>query len=183
MLPIGPLMVEHRLIERLIRIMAAQLEIIQIEEKNDPVRVGKIVYFIQAYADRCHHGKEENILFRELGRKEISPEHRLIMAGLIEDHKMGRQTTTSISEANQRYQKGEEGVLPVIADGFRRLVEFYPKHIQKEDRGFFLPVMGYFNREELEAMIREGYEADSRLLHKEHEKLVAELNEGGSPAR
>ncbi|OGD18068.1 MAG: hypothetical protein A2W03_14450 [Candidatus Aminicenantes bacterium RBG_16_63_16] len=183
MLPVGPLMVEHRLIERMIRIMAAQLGIIQIEKKADPVRVEEIVRFFQDFADRCHHGKEEDILFRELDRKGISPEHRRMMDELIADHKWGRQLTISLSEANQRYQKGEAGVLLAIADGFRRLIEFYPKHIRKEYRGFFLPIMSYFNREEKEVMIREGYESDSRLLHEEHEKLVAELSGGVSTPR
>lgn len=183
MLPVGLLMIEHRLIERMIQIMKVQLEKIQTESKADSRQVERIIHFIRAYADHCHHGKEEEILFRELGRKTISPEHKRIMEELIEDHKRGRKITMSLLEANQRYQKGETGALSVIADGFRSLVEFYPKHIQKEDRHFFLPIMGYFSQEEKEAMIREGYESDSRLFHQEHEKLIKELNMSSPSSR
>src|SRR4030043_2035889 len=175
MLPIGPLMIEHRLIERMTRIVKELLAIIQAEKKEDPAQVERVIHFFKAYADACHHGKEENILFRELGRKNISPEHRRMMEELVEDHKLGRKITMSLTEANQRYQKGEAAALSAVAEGLRSLIEFYPNHIRKEDRNFFIPVMGYFSNEEKEAMIREGYESDSRLLHQEHADLVKRL--------
>lgn len=175
MLPIGPLMIEHRLIERMIRIIKELLEIIQAEKKEDPAQVERIIHFVRAYADRCHHGKEEEILFRELGRKAISPEHKRMIDELIEDHKLGRRITTSLVEANRRYLKGDTAALSDIAAGLRSLIEFYPQHIEKEDRHFFIPVMGYFSPEEKEAMIREGYESDSRLLHEEYADLVKTL--------
>jgi len=176
MLPIGPLMIEHRLIERMIQIMKVQLGMIQTEKKADSGQVERIIHFVRAYADHCHHGKEEEILFRALDRKTISPEHRRMMEELIEDHKLGRKITMSLLEANQRYQKADTAALSTIADGFRSLIEFYPKHIQKEDRHFFIPVMDYFSQEEKEAMIREGYESDSRLFHQEYEGLVTNFD-------
>ncbi len=59
----GPLMIEHRLIERMIakiQDMIAQVE--QAQEIN-PLFVDIAVDFIRSYADRTHHGKEEDILF------------------------------------------------------------------------------------------------------------------------
>jgi len=176
MLPIGPLMIEHRLIERMIQIMKVQLEKIQTESKADSVQIEKIIHFVRTYADRCHHGKEEEILFRELGRKPVSSEHKRIMEELIDDHKLGRKITMSLLDANQRYQRGDAAALSAVADGLRSLVEFYPKHIQKEDRNFFIPVMGYFSQEEKEAMIQKGYESDSRLFHQEYEDLVTNFD-------
>jgi len=172
MLPIGLLMIEHRLIERMIRVIKVQLEIIQAEKKEDPAQVETIIHFIRAYADRCHHGKEEEILFRALGSKAMSPEHRRMMDELVEDHKLGRKIAMSLVEANQRYQKGDTAALSEIAVGLRSLVDFYPRHIEKEDKHFFIPVLSYFSAEEKEVMIREGYEADSRLLHEEFADLV-----------
>jgi hemerythrin-like domain-containing protein len=171
-------MIEHRLIERVIRIIQELLVTIQADKKEDPVQVEKIIHFIRSYADRCHHGKEESILFRELGRKDMSPEHRRMMGELIEEHKQARKFALSLSEASQRYRKGETEALSVIADDLRLLIEFYPEHIRKEDRDFFVPVMGYFSPEEKEAMLREGYESDSRLLHEEYADMVKDLEKG-----
>jgi hemerythrin-like domain-containing protein len=175
MLPIGPLMIEHRLIERMIRTIKDLLETIQAEKKEEAAQVERIIHFIRAYADRCHHGKEEEILFRELGRKNISPEHKRMMEELIEEHTLARQITRSLMESNKRYQNGDATALSEVAAGLRSLVDFYPRHIEKEDRHFFIPVMSYFSPEEREAMIREGYESDSRLLHEEYADLVKSL--------
>jgi len=175
MMPIGPLMIEHRLIERMIRVMQVLLEDIKTHNTVDPRQVDTIIHFIRSCADRCHHGKEEDILFRALDGKPLSPEHRRIMDELVEDHKLGRRITLSLLEANERYKKGDAAALPAIAGGFRSLVEFYPRHIEKEDKRFFMPVMGYFSPEEKEAMIKEGYESDSRILQEEYADLVKSL--------
>ena len=35
---------------------------------------GEVVYFLKTFADKCHHGKEENYLFKELVNKGIPNE-------------------------------------------------------------------------------------------------------------
>ena len=69
-LPAGPLMKEHRVIERLIRMIAGKLEELTRTEKPDLDFINKAVDFLRTYADRCHHGKEEDILFRSLNEKQ-----------------------------------------------------------------------------------------------------------------
>lgn len=175
MLPIGPLMIEHRLIERMIQVMGVLLEGIHTEKKVDPAKIEKVIHFVRAYADHCHHGKEEGILFRELNTKNLSEEHRRILEELVREHELGREITASLAESGRRYQDGETEDLSTIAEGLRLLVEFYPKHIEKEDKHFFIPIMDYFSSKEKEAMIRKGYEFDSRLLHQQYTDLVKSL--------
>jgi hemerythrin-like domain-containing protein len=165
-------MIEHRLIEKVIAVMKAQLELIQAEKRVDPGLVEKLIHFVKAYADRCHHGKEEEILFRELTQKNLSSEHKRILKELVEEHRFGRKIVSSLAEANQRYREGDTAALSSIADGLRSLLEFYPGHIRKEDKDFFMPVMDYFSAEEKDAILKEGYELDSRLMHEEYEDLV-----------
>jgi len=174
MLPIGPLMIEHRLIERMIKVMRHELLQAEEQKKIDPRFIETATDFIRAYADRCHHGKEEDILFRELKKKKIAAEHQAVMEELIEDHKRGRQVTARLMEANSRYRKGDEGALSAILECVKTLIGFYPKHIEKEDKKFFLPIMGYFSKEEKEAMLMEGYRFDADLLHEEYHKIVKE---------
>jgi len=172
MLPIGPLMIEHRLIERMIKAMRDALLRGEEQQKIDPRFIETATDFIRAYADRCHHGKEEDILFRELKKKSISSEHQAVMEELIEEHKRGRQVTARLVEANSRYRNGDEGALSEIFECIRTLIGFYPKHIEKEDKNFFLPIMGYFSKEEKETMLSEGYRFDADLLHEEYQEIV-----------
>ena len=70
----GPLMIEHRLIERMLSVMKGVLDKIESKHRVDPVFVDIAVDFIRVYADRTHHGKEEDILFRELNNKPLTAE-------------------------------------------------------------------------------------------------------------
>jgi hemerythrin-like domain-containing protein len=178
MLPIGPLMIEHRLIERMIKVMKHELLRAEAQQKINPRFIETAADFIRAYADRCHHGKEEDILFRELKKRKIATEHQTIMEELIEEHERGRQVTARLVEANSRYREGDKRALSEIFECIKTLAAFYPKHIEKEDKNFFLPIMGYFSKEEKEAMLVEGYRFDADLLHEEYQNIVKEAERG-----
>jgi hemerythrin-like domain-containing protein len=173
MMPIGPLMIEHRLIEKVITLM--EKEVLRAEDvgETDPDLIQDFTHFVRFYADQCHHGKEEDILFKELKNKNISREHETIMGQLIEDHKWGRKTTGELVAANEKYRRGDGKALSEIMAKMKALIEFYPRHIQKEDRQFFIPVMEYFTRDEKDAMLREGYALDSKLLHEAYAETVS----------
>jgi hemerythrin-like domain-containing protein len=174
MQPIAPLMIEHRLIERMIKAMSEELDRIEITGKADPEFIETAVDFIRTYADRCHHGKEEDILFRDLEKKAMSEAHKKIMDELVEEHRWGRKTTRELLEAKENYQQGDMDALSAIADRMRFIVDFYPKHIEKEDRSFFIPVMKYFTESEKDAMLREEYEFDRQFVHEKYKDVVTE---------
>jgi len=177
MLPIGPLMIEHRLIERMIQVMRKELQRFEKERKADPIFVDMAVDFIRTYADRCHHGKEEDILFRELSKKQLVDEHKRIMDELIEEHRWGRKTVGELVDAKEKYATGDNDQLTTILDRMSALVDFYPKHIEKEDKRFFLPCMEYFNEQEKGSMLSEGWEFDRRLIHEKYENVVVNAEE------
>jgi hemerythrin-like domain-containing protein len=179
MMPIGPLMIEHRLIERMIRLLKQQLEKVGSQKKADPVFIDIAVDFITNYADRCHHGKEEDILFRDLAKKALSDAHRGIMEELLDEHGRARKATKSLLEGKERYLTGDDAALDDIVDAITWLVNFYPIHIEKEDRQFFLPVMGYFTTQEQDAMLQEFYEFDRNLIHATYRGLIERMEHQG----
>lgn len=172
MLPIGPLMIEHRLIERMIGILEDELNQIQKNKEINPIFIDNAVDFIRTYADQTHHGKEEDILFRELKDKDISEEHEKTMEELIDEHVFARRTTRELVEAKERFTKGDEDAINTVIEKMQTLVEFYPNHIDKEDNHFFEPVMDYFTKEEQDALLEEGQIFDRRMIHRKYNSLV-----------
>ncbi len=179
MQPIGPLMIEHRLIERMLALM--DREFTRIKDNAavdpefafvDPVFIDTAVDFIRTYADRCHHGKEEEILFAELAIKDLSQEHRQILEELIREHAWARETTGKLFQAKQGYLLRKEGALDELLEHMGKLVDFYPRHIAKEDKQFFIPCMTYFSDSQKEAMLRKMWEFDRRMIHEKYEKVV-----------
>ena len=166
------LMIEHRLIERMIGVIRRTLPEIEKKEEVDPVFVDTTVDFIHTYADRTHHGKEEDILFRDLKKKELSEEHERLMNDLTEEHVLGRKTTKKLIDANKRYRNGDKSALAEIASHLSSLADFYPKHIEKEDKVFFPAARKYFSEQEDQAMLDEFLDFDKKMIHEKYTSVL-----------
>lgn len=171
----GPLMIEHRLIEQMLNVIRRELERVVQTQSIDPYFVDTVVDFIHVYADRTHHGKEEDILFRDLRKKNLSDKDRELMDELIEDHLFGRNTTKAMVEANMRYRKGDMASLQQVMACLKTLIDFYPKHIKKEDDVFFLASRSYFSEEEDQAMLAEFWEFDRKMIHEKYKAVVKDF--------
>lgn len=174
MLPVGPLMIEHRLIERMIALIDKEAQRIEQGLPPDTEFIRGAVDFIKTYADRFHHGKEEGILFRDLSKKQLSQEHKRIMDELVKEHALARENTRKLVEARNKYLAGEKGSVKVMIENMRILAKFYPKHIEKEDKHFFLPVMNYFTKDEQSAMLAEFNDFDRQFIHVTYKTIVLE---------
>jgi len=173
--PIGPLMREHRVIERLIAVLRAELDSAVDLREVDPRTIDAASDFIRNYADRCHHGKEEDILFVRLAEKELDSQLSEAMDDLIQDHVHGRELTRTLVDANARYASGDREALGDIESALRGLTALYPVHIEKEDKRFFKPCMEYFDDDERARMLADFEEFDRSLVHEKYRKLVEEL--------
>jgi hemerythrin-like domain-containing protein/rubredoxin len=164
MMPIALLMIEHRQIERMIPVLREEASRARVGEV-DAGRIDTLVDFIRTYADRCHHGKEEDILFAAMQAKSLSSEIRSTMERLLEDHKDSRENVRSVVEANRRYRLGEAGALGSMASALERLANLYPDHITVEDKAFFIPSMELFSKEEQARMLAQFQNFDRHLIH------------------
>jgi hemerythrin-like domain-containing protein len=180
MQPIAPLMIEHRLIERMVHLMRQDLERIRANilvdpefAFVDPVFIDVAVDFIRTYADRCHHGKEEDILFAELEKKPLSPDLQKLRDELLEEHIQARELTKELVRAKENYLRQEPEAVNQILFHLDKITAMYPKHIIKEDQHFFIPCMEYFTAEEKDAMLEKMWEFDRKLIHERYEGVVA----------
>jgi hemerythrin-like domain-containing protein len=135
----SPLMIEHRLIEKMIALIRQTLSQTDKEKKIDPAFVDIAIDFFHTYADRTHHGKEEDILFRDLNKKDLREEDRRLMNELIEEHISGRRIAQRIFEANSRYRNGDEPALKEIASQ-----NFIGNKLRRKTRNFSLLPEGIF---------------------------------------
>ena len=176
MKPRGLLMKEHRLIEKMIEVIRFKTEEIQRTGTVSPHFIDTAVDFIRMYADRTHHGKEEEILFRDCSGKHMSEKDTNLMNELIDEHKYGRKTVAALVEAKEKYARGSD-TLDIILTRLNALVEFYPQHIMKEDRIFFPDSERYFSESELNKMLGEFWEFDRNMIHEKYKLVVTQLKE------
>ncbi len=103
----GALMVEHRLIERMIRVIGDTAAGVEATHVVDVGLIDLAVDFLRTYADRTHHGKEEDILFKALAERELADGDRGAMEALIQDHVTARRTVAGLVEATAGSREGE----------------------------------------------------------------------------
>jgi hemerythrin-like domain-containing protein len=178
MKPIGPLMREHRRIERIVPVLNTELERIGKGNQANAELLTVAVDFFRTYADRTHHGKEEDILFKELAKKPLSQGHKTVMSELIQEHIYARKTVSALVADKDAYSKGDKGAVKNIVKHLTELVDFYPAHIEKEDQHFFYPVLDYFSKQEQDDMLKEFWEFDRLLIHEKYQKVIEELEAG-----
>ena len=175
LLPISILMKEHRLIERGIKLLTAEMNKIQETKQIDPLKIDLFVDFLRTYTDRNHHGKEEDILFKQLNDKGMFEEHQTIMDKLIKEHEEARRLVSVLVDAKQKFVTGDLSAVDEVIRCIQSLIDFYPKHIYTEDHEFFVPSMDYFEEEELTKMMADFEEFDKSMLHEKYEAIIEGL--------
>ncbi len=172
MTPVGVLMVEHRLIERMLELIGTELEKIGKGKKPDLIFIDGVIDFAGTYAHTCHHGKEEDILFQRLTRKSLLAGHKKVMDELVLEHIQHRKIVTNLEMAREEYVKGDSQAVGAMVTICRSLAEFYPEHIEKEEKEFFTPAMEYFSKRESEELVKEFWEFDKYLIQEKYLKFM-----------
>lgn len=173
--PLEILMKEHRLIERMLPFIESVARDIQSTNEVDPTIIDVIVDFFQTYTDRHHHGKEEDILFAKLDKKTLEIKHLKAMEDLVNEHNIAREKVGKLVNEKAKYMTGDLEALQKIVVILQELAEFYPQHIQKEDKHFFPSADTYLNEEEILEITKMFERHDESPIHEQYVQIVDEL--------
>lgn len=181
MMPVGPLMIEHRLIERMISVMQKHIKEVASPTEIDLSIIAQGVDFLRTYADRCHHGKEEDLLFKALVSKPLSDEHKRILRELMEEHTIARAYVKALDAARAQALQGDSSAYREIVEQVEKIAALYPAHIEKEDKYFFVPIMSYFEQIEQDEMLKQFVLFDQGLIHEKYALVVGSLEGNHQP--
>jgi hemerythrin-like domain-containing protein len=136
MKPTEDLINEHKAIKVMLGIMGKIAENIKNDKRVDTNDVEEIVDFLQIFADKCHHGKEEKVLFPALEAAGIPNENGPIGV-MLNEHIIGRSYIREIGTANENYKTGNTESVQLIADSLSGYVDLLQNHILKEENVLF----------------------------------------------
>lgn len=131
--PIEKLMDEHQNILAGIDILARNVDRLEKGDKVDPRFFTDAIDFIRNYADKYHHAKEEDILFKKMEQAGFPMEGGPI-AVMLADHVQGREYVAAMEKANERYITGDSSAVDEIAENAKGYVYLLRAHIEKEDK-------------------------------------------------
>ncbi|MBN1923868.1 MAG: hemerythrin domain-containing protein [Nanoarchaeota archaeon] len=172
MMPYEPLMVEHGLIKKMFNLINKKVSNMLKTGKADTNFVDIFSDFFITYVDVAHHGKEENILFNELLKKNLTPAHKNMMNELLEEHKTGRRVVEELINSNKAYMEGSQKEFNNIISRLKDFIDIYSKHVDKEDDDYFIKVMDYFTPQEREKIIQNFWRFDIKLVHEKYKEIL-----------
>jgi len=173
--PTDALTLEHDLIRRVTDAMERSLTRLEDNETIDPLLLQRIVDFVETYAHRVHHGKEEEILFRELHRKDLEPAYRRTMEELAREHVEMRGLVADLTEGLEAYRSGDGKYLTSIREALSGLIEIYPVHLEREEETFFPNVGHYLDEDEIVAVLEGMAGHDRAVIHEKYGRLAEGL--------
>jgi hemerythrin-like domain-containing protein len=151
---------EHERIKRWLHFIPAVLEGMESNRELGLEIVRQGVDFMRLYADRFHHAKEEEILFRE-----FKGEHPVIKS-MEEDHTSARAHTRAILEAIERRD------MEAVREHLNEYQDLLMEHIKKEDE-VMLPWMDQTLSSEQKGKVLDGFKKVQEELSGLEEKQLS----------
>lgn len=169
--PIEILKEEHNLIINALNILESftKLDLKKVLVSD----VKRLLEFFSQFADKCHHAKEEDLLFPLAEKKGIQKEGGPIGVMLIE-HDEGRKLrksmtaqTNNLNKTFNRFRKSAEDFI-ILLKG----------HIEKEDNVLYPMIDSILSEKEKEKLLEEFEKIEEKTgkgVHEKYVKLIKEL--------
>jgi hemerythrin-like domain-containing protein len=169
---------EHRVIERMLKVLTAAANRLEHGEDVPSEVWPQAVDFIRTFADYCHHGKEEDLLFGSMERHGI-PRDGGPIAVMLMEHDQGRSFVKGIEEASQKLEQGDSSAAAAVAQNARGYAELLTEHILKEDNILYEMANQAIPPEEQRQLAEQFEQVERERIgegkHDEYVRLVEEL--------
>ncbi len=131
--PLAALYAEHRSIAAVL----AALEALVSERRDRGARIDPRVfraalYYLDVFAEREHHPKEERALFPRIRAR--TREGDAVLAELTREHDAGERAMRELEQGLVRFEEGGDAEFPAFATAVERFVGRYREHMRKEER-------------------------------------------------
>jgi hemerythrin-like domain-containing protein len=180
MTPTEDLIKEHEAIKVMLGIMSKIAENLKANKALDAGDMEKIVDFLKTFADKCHHGKEENALFPELVLAGMPKENGPI-AVMLHEHVIGRQHIKEMDTYLAEYKTGDSDSGELLAASLYNYVNLLENHINKEENVLFPMADNILNEQKQNDIFKQFEKIEKEVVghgvHEKYHELLKELKE------
>ncbi|MGQ9800745.1 MAG: hemerythrin domain-containing protein [Candidatus Saccharicenans sp.] len=171
---------EHQAIKMMLKIMTEIARLLETGQGADLKDLNDILEFLRIFADRCHHGKEEELLFPALESAGV-PRDRGPLGVMLSEHQSGRALIKDMDETLSAMARREERAGLNFARQARAFVELLTAHIDKEDNVLYPLAEARFNQK-IQKKLTQGFEKIENEMvgpgrHQEFHRLLERLEE------
>lgn len=168
---------EHEAIRQMLRVLDAACHRLDRGDDIDPGDFERILEFFRAFSDRCHHAKEEEMLFPALERAGVPREGGPIGV-MLHEHEQGRQFLRAMAHGVAGLRAGDAGASEQLIAAARGYIQMLEQHIRKENEVLFPIAEDRFSGEQQDDLAEQfdRFEGD-RMGHGRHEELHRVMDE------
>jgi len=130
MKPTEDLMKEHRVIERMLTVAAKAADRLGSSQEVSQNVFVEAADFFRNFADKCHHGKEEKLLFVRMVERGVPGDSGPI-AVMLREHEVGRAYVRKIAELSAKTP--DKKTKSDLIKNTKEYVDLLRQHILKED--------------------------------------------------
>jgi len=132
--------------------------------------------FLSIFADKCHHGKEEEFLFPGLEAAGIPNEGGPIGV-MLGEHRKGREFIAGMKRGITAMKAGDRGGVSLFAENAAGYTALLRQHIQKEDNVLFVMAEQRLDAAKDEELFREFEKLEEERIGKgKHDEFHALLD-------
>lgn len=168
---------EHRFIQQVVGALPALIGVLPVGQPVEADLLHEVTKFMRMFADKCHHGKEEALLFPVLAQKGV-PVTGCPIGALTHEHQQGRALVSGLAEAAQAYARGDQVAIASLVENVRGITELYPNHIWKEDYLLFPMTNKVLGAHDQKDLAEKFIQADATMGHdtqRRFEEVALEL--------
>lgn len=136
MTPTEILIDEHRLIIKVLDSLEEAADRLDNGDDVSPEFFLDAAEFVAGFADRCHHGKEEDILFVAMTAMDM-PQDSGPVAVMLQEHDEGRRFTAGFRSAAEQMKAGDASAAADVVRNVYDYVNLLREHINKENHVLF----------------------------------------------
>ncbi|MGE5614381.1 MAG: hemerythrin domain-containing protein [Bacillota bacterium] len=161
---------EHEAILYVLKILGKMMEPGSRDAESLLHYYGEVVYFLRIFADKCHHGKEENHLFKELVNRGI-PDEGGPIGVMLQEHALGREYIAQMSRSlDEKNIEEFQNAAALYSNLLRR-------HIDKENNVLFAMADNVIDEQEQDLMFEQFEKHEEDVVgHGVHKKLHAMID-------
>jgi len=127
---------EHEGIRLMLRILEAICMKLDAGEEVNAEHLEKMLEFFRVFVDKCHHGKEEDLLFPVMEAAGV-PKQGGPLGVMLAEHDIGRGHVRRMAAALERYTSENEQAGSQLAAHAREYIALLNQHIEKENKVLF----------------------------------------------
>ena len=161
------------IIERALSVLEAFAVAVEAGKAVPKERVESLLDLLKTFADKCHHGKEEQILFPALLRTKAG-DAKTTVDDLLKEHEVGRTAVRRMSDGIAAWSKPEARRL--FSAAAHDYVDLLRRHIAKETEGLLPLSERLLSQSEQLALAVKFEEMEEQVIgHGVHERLLKTL--------